>query len=201
MSNPRFHGFTRPPSFRSAVFAGLLCALAAATAVSAAPDTITLSGAPTAGPTKGKLRVEWAEAASASPDSRQGVLRVFLDGSSTPAQEIPLEASLPSEQLALNFTDISGDGAQDLLFVNAWTGTAGAAYGADVFLWVPKLQRFAMSRTLSQMGEISPTKQKGCIALTTKCSSTGWTDETLCFNQATGRWRQKGTPRCVDAGP
>lgn len=144
MSNPRFHGFTRPPSFRSAVFAGLPARSPQQPPFRLRQDTITLAGPRRRARPKASCALS-GRRLPRPPHSRQGVLRVFLDGSSTPAQEIPLEASLPSEQLALNFTDISGDGAQDLLFVNAWTGTAGAAYGADVFLWVPKLQRFAMS--------------------------------------------------------
>lgn len=163
-----------------------------------APEVVVLSAAPTEGPTKGRLRVERAEQAVMEAGSRTGALRVFEDGGLVPTQELTLEVQAPRESLRLEFVDLSGDGAQDLMFHNAET-----RFGlyADVFLWVPETRRLVQSRTLSQRGEIHPDKRKGCVVVFNKCAGPAWASETLCFNQGAGRWAVRQPARCVDPQP
>jgi hypothetical protein len=165
-----------------------------------ASEVVLAKATPSIGATKGKIRVEWGETKE-NNDVRDGELRVLHAVDSTVIQRIKLTVSVPRDQLALQFLDLNDDGFQDLLFQNSRTGMAGAAYGADVFLWIPALERFVQSRTLSQMGEISKSKKKGCVEISTKCSALSWNTRTLCFRQESGRWREVANDHCPAPGP
>lgn len=187
----------------------VVLALAVAASAQAAQRTpnvvgvgVVLTARPDSGATKGLLRVEWVEQLSAlAQDFRKGELRVYRAGDAEPRQTIPAVAERPASELSLEFVDLNGDGFQDLVFNNANTGNAGAAYGADVFIWVPKLQRFVISETLSQAGELSPGRRPNCVKVKNKCSSVAWSESELCFNQANGRWRTVADSGCRGAGP
>lgn len=184
-------------------------ALAIAATVQAAPrppsivgEGVVLTARPNSGATKDLLRVEWVEHLSASdPEFRNGELRVYRAGDTAPQQSIQAVAERPASELLLEFVDLNGDGLQDLLFKNTYTGNAGAAYGADVFLWAPKLQRFVKSKTLSQAGELSPGRRSNCVKVMNKCSSAAWSEVELCFNQANGRWHTVANSGCQSAEP
>lgn len=107
----------------------------------------------------------------------------------------------PDTELRLEFVDLNDDGYTDMIFWNSRTGTAGAAYTGDVFLWIPKQKKFVKSQTLSQNGEISKSTRKGCVTIETKCSSTSWWLREICFNQSTGRWKVISDNKCAETLP
>lgn len=149
-----------------------------------------------------QLSAEWVEPrATLGEFLRQGQLRIYLDGQKVPLQTFEADASRDVENMSLGFMDLNGDGHADLVFDNAMTGAGGAAYGAEVFLWIPRLQRFVKSETLSQAGELSPGRAPNCVKVTTKCSSTAWQEVELCFAQATGQWDTLVDSGCHGAEP
>jgi len=135
--------------------------------------------------------------------SLSGELVVYRVSDSSIMQRIKVEDMFhpPDTKLSLEFVDLNDDGYMDMIFWNSRTGTAGAAYAGDVFLWIPKLKRFVQSQTLSQDGEISKSKRKGCVIVETKCSSTSWWTREICFNQATGRWKVVSDNNCPEQLP
>jgi hypothetical protein len=88
------------------------------------------------------------------------------------------------------FIDLNDDGYIDMLFYNTYAGFGGGpTTGADVFLYTPKLKKFAKSDTLSGQGEITKLKQKRCVNVNYKSGLAGYTDEQWCFNVKAGRWK------------
>lgn len=105
-----------------------------------------------------------------------------------PIQTIPVEIWLPNP--GLEFMDLNDDGYTDLLFYNIEAGhCCGPSTGADVFLYIPKLKKFAKSETLTGKGNITKVKAKGCVNVNYKSSLAGYTDEEWCFTLKTGRWK------------
>jgi hypothetical protein len=110
-----------------------------------------------------------------------------LDGNSI--QTIPEEIWLIDPYF--EFIDLNDDGYTDMLFYNTRSGFgAGPTTGADVYLYIPKLKKFAKSVTLSEQGDITKLKQKGCVNVNYKSGMAGYTDEEWCFNIKTGRWKK-----------
>ena len=88
------------------------------------------------------------------------------------------------------FLDINDDGNMDLLFYDSDAGMCcGATQGAEVYIYIPKLKNFVKSRTLTGQGNITKTKNKGCVNVNYKSSLGGYTDDEWCFNLKKGRWK------------
>jgi hypothetical protein len=90
--------------------------------------------------------------------------------------------------------DISGDGNEDLLFMHELNGVSQEFH--LVYLWVPAINRFVKSATLSDRGEIKAMDKSGCVTSTSLCQGrTGYFQEEFCFNTSLGRWRLVKTER------
>jgi hypothetical protein len=136
-------------------------------------------------------------------DPFSGEILVYRVSDSSLIQRITVEdVGLPPEiPPSFEFLDLNDDGYMDLLFQNSRTGTAGAALGSDVYLWVPKLKRFVQSKTLSQTGEITKSNRKGCVQVESKCSITSWWVREFCFNKTAGRWKETPNSKCPEQLP
>lgn len=158
--------------------------------------TSILTAKTVVGAGEGEIRVEFVRFGE-TPSSLIGQILVYHSSAPSPLQSLYIDVFRPSESpLRFEFEDLNDDGYQDLIFHNSRTGYASTAPGADVYLWVPTLRKFVQSKTLSQAGEITKSKEKGCVQIRTKCSSTAWGKREYCFNQETGRWKQVAGNRC-----
>lgn len=117
-------------------------------------------------------------------------IRIFGPSSTKPVQTIETQIGISNPQFSI--ADLNGDGFKDLVFYNDCAGFLacfGPTIGADVYLYIPKLRQFVKSQTLSGRGEVAPSASKGCAEVNHKSGPAGYTDETWCFNQKTGRWK------------
>lgn len=106
--------------------------------------------------------------------------------SGQPIQTIPVEVSFSSP--SLDFIDLNDDGHVDLLLYNSDIPN-GSIPLPEVFLYIPKLKKFVRSNTLSGQGEISKSKNHGCITITSERNMYGYTIEEWCFKLETGKWK------------
>lgn len=105
-------------------------------------------------------------------------------------QTLPVEIGI--ENPWFQFMDLNDDGYLDLLLYDNCAGfatCAGPTVAADVFLYVPTLQRFVQSKTMSGRGEITKSKTRACVEVSYKSGPTGYANEEWCFNLKTGRWK------------
>jgi hypothetical protein len=117
------------------------------------------------------------------------VIKIYRSGNKSQIQEIET-FSLINEPW-LDLVDLNGDGYIDILFNNIHAGFgSGPTVGADVFLYIPKLNKFVMSETLTGRGAIEKPEdgKKNCVNVLYKSSMMGYTGETWCFNQKKGIW-------------
>ena len=114
-----------------------------------------------------------AEIQISSPDGQQ-------------IQKIPVEISFSSP--AFEFFDVNDDGYVDLL-VYTYEIPNGSIPVPDVYLYIPKLMKFVKSKTLSAKGEISKSKQHGCVNIIFERNVEGYIAEEWCFSLDTGRWK------------
>lgn len=176
----------------STVFATLGLLLTGVAGAAPVP-TENLSVEALSGPTKGHLRVEWNPDDANDGDSL-GSLEVFFDGALIQSFHektfTPPGAAVPY----LLLDDLSGDGYADLRFMHMVNG--GSQEFHLVYLWVPALNQFVKSATLSDRGEIQPRATLGCVASISLCQGrNGYFREEFCFNAKTGRWRLVKTER------
>ncbi len=153
-----------------------------------APQTVQ----PLEGKLKGQLSVTWAFDTGSCTHGRLTV----HDPRQRTLQVIEADVDLTYAQVELEFQDVNGDGYEDLVFYDAQTGTAGATRGADVYLWSPKLEQFVQSQTLSQAGLLTPSRRKGCVDVSVKCSPMSWHQRTMCFNLGQGLWHVVADDNC-----
>jgi hypothetical protein len=109
-------------------------------------------------------------------------------------QKLSVEVEL--ETPFFDFIDLNDDGNVDLLLYSSCAGfatCAGPTRAADVYLFASKLGRFVKSKTMSGRGEISKSKNRGCVVASYKSGLAGYTAEEWCFNISTGRWKMVGS--------
>lgn len=124
-------------------------------------------------------------------------IRIKKKGSTKISQRLPVIIGIPSP--TFDIIDINGDGYKDMLLYDACAGYAGCAgptTAADVFLYIPKLKKFIKSNTLSGRGDITVSKNKGCVTVNYKCSDQDYIDEEWCFNLSTGKWKMTKSTDC-----
>lgn len=115
-------------------------------------------------------------------------IKIFLNGQSAPLQEIDTFAQIDEPWIEL--VDLNGDGYIDILFYNMHAGWgSGPTIGADVYIYVPKLKKYVMSKTLTSRGRISKAKTTNCVNVLYKSSMMGYTTETWCFLKSKGLWK------------
>jgi len=118
----------------------------------------------------------------------KGRLNFFWASSMTQFQSVESIVLLFEPQF--DIIDVNGDGFNDVVFYNQYAGYGSpATRGAHVLIYVPKRKKFFQSVTLSDRGEISLAKTKGCTLVNFKSGPTGYTTEEWCFNLKTGRWK------------
>ena len=120
-------------------------------------------------------------------DEEHAALRVFKDGRQ--AQELLLDLFLPEPaQPTLEFVDINGDGAKDVIVVTATNGI-GQEF-QDAFLWNKKSNSLVRSSEISGRGSIEAQLQRGCIDVTFLCRARAkQSSETFCWTPQEQRWR------------
>lgn len=136
----------------------------------------------------GEVVVRYEPKAKIAEGYSNGNLVFYWPPFSTPFQSTETSVLMSSPQI--DVFDVNGDGYNDVIFYNQYTGYAGSpTRGARVFMYVQKLRRFALSNTLSDRGEIQEAKTKGCVLVEYKSGPTGYTTEEWCFNLKMGRWK------------
>jgi hypothetical protein len=115
---------------------------------------------------------------------------VVTDKSGKVIQKIPQDY-FPVDRGRFDFLDVNGDGHFDLLIYNQ-RGGVGPLMHADVWMYVPRLGLFVISKTLSGRGEVSKSKRTNCVLVEYKSGPMGYTTEEWCFNQAKGLWKLVG---------
>ena len=117
----------------------------------------------------------------------RGFLRFRWAGSTAQLQSIQSMVMLYEPKFEI--WDVNGDGFNDVVFYNQYAGYGGApTRGAHVLIYAPQLKRFVPSVTLSDRGELSPAKARGCVLVEFKSGPTGYTTEERCFNLRKGLW-------------
>jgi hypothetical protein len=163
---------------------------------------ITAQAVPPKGPTRGQLRIiEVAHRGKGDEFIFPLELQVYRVADGALLQRLEMEAQRsdsPEGQTGMEFLDLNDDGYQDLQVLTGHTGSAGASLAYNFYLWAPQLQRFVLSQTLSQMGELSKNKRRGCVDITRKCSSMSYNTTTYCFQQAKGTWREHASDGCPE---
>lgn len=112
-----------------------------------------------------------------------------------------LKTNVEIDDPTFDISDINGDGYKDMLLYNACAGYAGCASpstAADVYLFIPKLNKFVKSKTLTGLGNISVLEKKGCVNVNYKCSDQDYIDEEWCFNISTGKWKRIKQSGCEE---
>jgi len=104
-----------------------------------------------------------------------------------PIQTIPVEVSFPRP--GFDFIDLNDDGYIDLLFYSSDIPN-GSIPLPEIYLYIPKLNRFVKSTTLSGNGEITKSNQHGCVNIILERNIDGYTEEEWCFTLETGRWKK-----------
>jgi hypothetical protein len=111
-------------------------------------------------------------------------------------QDIPIEIEF--SQPRFEFFDVNDDGYHDLL---VYTGSAaGSIELANVFLFIPKLKKFVVSKTLSNRGLITKSKSHACVDVSFDQNVYGLSVEEWCFKIETGRWKMTKSYR-ITVGP
>jgi len=122
------------------------------------------------------------------------IIKIFRNGQNTPMQEIDAFAEIDKPWIEL--VDLNGDGYVDILFNNIHAGFgSGPTIGADVFMYIPKIKKFVMSKTLTGRGQIEKASVNNCVNVLYKSSMMGYTGETWCFIQAKGIWKMDSSQR------
>lgn len=175
---------------------------AAPLAETASSSVIASQAVPTKGGTRGQLRVvEVAHTGKGDDFSFPLEVQVYRIADGALLQRLEVEAQRNDSlegQTRMEFLDLNDDGYQDLLVLTGHTGQAGASLAYNAYLWAPQLQRFALSRTLSQVGEIAKSPRRGCVDVTRKCSPVSYNTSTYCFQQAKGTWRVTASDGCPE---
>ncbi|OGP53234.1 MAG: hypothetical protein A2Y65_09160 [Deltaproteobacteria bacterium RBG_13_52_11] len=174
--------------------------LISATFVFATPKPVTETA--DIGNGVGEYRFELHKIGTAEFESWDGVsaeILIFKKGNSEVLQRLPVDIFIDSPSFYM--MDVNGDGYQDLLLYDDHAGYgAGPSTSADVFMYIPKLQHFVRSKTLSGRGNIEASKNKGCVIINYKISAQDNTDEEWCFDISTGKWKMAnsstGGPEC-----
>ena len=92
-------------------------------------------------------------------DGVSAEIRVLKKSSSDVLQRIPVDILMDSPYFEI--LDVNGDGYNDLLLYNAHAGYgAGPTTSADVFMFIPKQNKFVQSKTLSGIGNIELSKKR-----------------------------------------
>ena len=180
----------------------LLVSVTAIAAPAAPPSTVSSQATPSKGLTKGLLRViEVTHSSRGDAFSVPLELQVYRVADGVQLQHLEVEAQKSVDYAGITrmeFLDLNDDNYEDLVVFTGSTGTAGASYAYDVFIWAPQLERFVLSKTLSQMGELAKNKRRGCVDVTSKCSSTSYNTTTYCFQKAKGTWREQANNGCPE---
>jgi hypothetical protein len=101
-------------------------------------------------------------------------------------QTIPVAIRFP--QPSFDFIDLNDDGYVDSLLTTSDAGGGSNSF-QDVFLYVPKLKKFVVSKSLSAKGNVSKHTKRGCAKITYERNPSGYTQDEWCFNLKTGRWK------------
>lgn len=118
-------------------------------AKSALAESVSINSQADIGNGAGAVRVSFA---GINDGTLSGELIVQKISDSSIIQRIKVEGIFypPDTSLNFEFIDLNDDGFKDMIFWNSRTGSAGAAFAGDVFLWVPKLKRFMQSQSNRQ---------------------------------------------------
>jgi hypothetical protein len=136
----------------------------------------------------GEVAVRYTPTAKAETRYSNGKLTFYRHPFVAPFQSNDTFVLMPAPQI--DILDVNGDGYNDVIFYNQFAGYGGApTRGAHVFMYIPNIKKFVKSATLSDRGEIQPTKSRGCVLVTYKSGVTGYTAEKWCFNVKRGVWR------------
>ena len=112
--------------------------------------------------------------------------------SGQPVQTIPVYISFSDP--SFEFVDLNDDGYADLLFYSSDIPN-GSVPLPEAFLYIPKLKKYVRSTSLSGQGEISKSKNHGCVAITSERNINGYTIEEWCFKMETGKWKMVTSKR------
>jgi hypothetical protein len=175
-----------------------------------------------AGPTSGQFRAVYAETGAEKEGHRSGELRIYkteIGETPGPYERLPsgFEPTLPRANIKVQFTDIDGDGAQDIVVtqykvtpVDSFTATPAM----HLYLWDKKSQAFIDNVDVTnRVSQYSAGQRTGCMVVTQSCqfagtgAPDGWlkTDVCLADNRyyEHGRFYKKGRVtayKCKDTG-
>lgn len=107
-------------------------------------------------------------------------------------QKIPVEVSFANP--SFEFVDLNDDGHIDLLFYSSEIPD-GSIPLPEAYMYIPKLQKFVKSNTLSDKGAIRKSKSRSCVSITSDSNLFGYTVEEFCFSLETGKWKLKSSKR------
>lgn len=114
-------------------------------------------------------------------------LRVFSRGRQVATHSIDL--FLPNlEELSMQYTDINGDGARDILVVTQVNGMSQEFH--DAFLWDSRRQSFTPDLEISGTGSIEQLYgRRGCIEIIQLCNGRRHAStQTYCWVSENNRW-------------
>ena len=141
-------------------------------------------------PALGPARVVYTPARPPQGDNWTGAGELVFRAGSLDAVLLRTTVDVNWLQPHFDLLDVNADGYPDVIFYRQQCGFGGSPTRCgDVYMYLPRLRTFARSATLSDRGELSRSKRKGCVDVQFKSGASGYTDETWCFHQGAGRWR------------